>query len=152
MNSILKFALVFLALTGATTLLMNSTEVEFLYGNFWQLHGAFFLVFVTIFPRLTLLLSSVPFGGLFWWLGFFFAPRMLVAVLATLNYWHNNPILVVIAWLVAISGETGEKSILKSRVHVVRTGGNPFKRESFSNNQSINSGETIEAEFRELDD
>lgn len=144
MNTIFKIALIFLAITGATTLLMNSTEVEFRHAIFWQNHGVFFLIFVTIFPRLTLLLSSVPFGGLFWWLGFFFAPRILVAVLATLNYWENNPFLVVIAWLVAISGETGEKSILNTQVRVVRTGGRPFTRESFS------GGETIEAEFKEI--
>ena len=151
MNTIMKFAIVFLAITGATTLLMNYTEVQFSYRDFWQERGAFFLIFGTIFPRLTLLFSSVAFGGLFWWLGFIFAPRILVAVLATMSYWENNPILVVIAWLVAISGETGEKSILNTQVRVVRTGGTPFKRESYSNKDGIGQGETIEAEFREIE-
>lgn len=147
MNTIFKIAIVFLAITGATTLLMNTTNVEFGSSMFWQNHGVFFLIFITIFPRLTLLFSNVAFGGLLWWLGFFFAPRLLVAVLATLSYWENNPALVVIAWLVAISGETGEKSILNTQVRVVRTGGKPFTRESFT---SVNEGETIEAEFREI--
>ncbi|MBK24825.1 MAG: hypothetical protein CME70_12575 [Halobacteriovorax sp.] len=149
MNTIMKIAIIFLAITGATTLLMNSTEVEFRNAIFWQNHGVFFLIFITLFPRLTLLFSNVAFGGLFWWLGFFFAPRILVATLATLSYWENNPVLVVIAWLVAISGETGEKSLLNTQVRVVRTGGRPFTRESFSHSH-VEQGETIEAEYREI--
>ncbi len=77
--------------------------------NFWQVHGALFLICLFIFPRLTLLFSSVPFGGLFWWLGWFIAPRLLVAILATVNYGHTNPVLVVISWFWALSGELVEK-------------------------------------------
>ncbi|MGH8372346.1 MAG: hypothetical protein ACRETO_06410, partial [Gammaproteobacteria bacterium] len=61
--------------------------------SFWFHHGLWFILFMFFFPRLTLLLSSVPFGGLFWWLGWIFAPRLLVAILATTNYWHTNMIL-----------------------------------------------------------
>lgn len=77
--------------------------------SFWQVHGVLFLFFMCFFPRLTLLFSSVPFGGIFWWLGFFFAPRLLVAILATINYWQTNPILIILTWCWALSGETAEK-------------------------------------------
>jgi hypothetical protein len=142
MNSLLKFALAFLALTGATTLLMTYTEVPFLEENYWENHGVFLLIFITIFPRLTLLISSIPFGGLFWWLGFIFAPRLLVAILATMTYWEVNPVLVVISWLVAISGESGEKSVLNTQVRVVRTGG--------ARRQAEQNTDDIEVDFREI--
>jgi hypothetical protein len=144
MKTLLKFAIVFLALTGATTLLMNYADVPFLEANYWENHGVFFLIFITLFPRLTLLFSSIPFGGVLWWLGLIFAPRLLVATLATITYWEVNPVLVVISWLVAISGETGEKSVLNTQVRVVRTGG-PRRREQQNQNPEV-----IEADFREI--
>ncbi|MDE2234556.1 MAG: hypothetical protein KGK44_03285 [Gammaproteobacteria bacterium] len=69
------------------------------------------------FPRLTLLLSSVPFGGLLWWLGWIFAPRLLVAILATYNYGHSNIVLVVLAWIWAFAGEGTEKTVVVKTVH-----------------------------------
>jgi NADH:ubiquinone oxidoreductase subunit 2 (subunit N) len=149
MNTLLKIAVAFLALTGATTLMMNYTEIDFGTANFWDKRGVFFLFFVTLFPRLTLLFSSVAFGGVLWWLAFFFTPRFLVATLATISYWESNPLLVIFSWLIAISGETGEKHLFNTQVRVVRTGGRPFTRESFSHTH-VDSGETIEAEFREI--
>lgn len=143
MNSLLKFAFAFLALTGATTLLMTYTEVPFLEENFWDNHGVFLLIFITLFPRLTLLFSSIPFGGLLWWLGFIFAPRILVATLATITYWEVNPVLVVISWLVAISGESGEKSVLNTQVRVVRTGGATRRHTDLGSDD-------IEADYREI--
>jgi uncharacterized membrane protein YGL010W len=80
--------------------------------NFWDVHGIWFLIFMCFFPRLTLLFSSVVTGGLLWWLGFIFAPRLLVAILATNAYWHTNTILVVITWIWAFSGESAEKTIV----------------------------------------
>ena len=77
--------------------------------SFWHVHGIFFIFFMFFFPRLTLLFSSVPFGGVLWWLGWIFAPRLLVAILATFNYWQTNPILVVLCWCWALSGESVEK-------------------------------------------
>jgi hypothetical protein len=77
--------------------------------NFWNDHGVFFIVFMFFFPRLTLLFSSVPFGGFFWWMGWIFAPRLLVAVLATTAYMHSNPALVIITWLWAATFELFEK-------------------------------------------
>lgn len=149
MNTLAKIGIAFLALTGATTLMMNYTDIQFGSADFWDHRGVFFLFFVTLFPRLTLLFSSVVFGGLLWWLGFIFAPRVLVATLATISYWESNPILVAIAWIIAISGESGEKHILNTQVRVVRTGGTPFSKESFSHTH-VDSGETFEAEYKEI--
>lgn len=98
-----------LAIIGLMTLLTDVFQVNFGQTNYWDKRGFFFLMMVAIFPRLTLLFSSVPFGGLFWWLGFFFAPRILVACLATITYAQQNPILVLIAWFVALGGEGTEK-------------------------------------------
>ncbi|RYF49570.1 MAG: hypothetical protein EOO38_07590 [Cytophagaceae bacterium] len=83
--------------------------------NFWDVHGILFLIFMCFFPRLTLIFSSVAFGGIFWWLGFIFAPRLLVAILATTAYWQTNPILVIISWFWALSGETAEKTVVTRR-------------------------------------
>lgn len=77
--------------------------------NFWDNHGIFFILFMFFFPRLTLLFSNVAFGGVLWWLGWIFAPRLLVAVLATNIYWEANKILVILTWFWALSGESLEK-------------------------------------------
>jgi len=77
--------------------------------NFWDVHSVLFIFFMFFFPRLTLLFSSVAFGGILWWLGWIFAPRLLVAILATFAYWEANTILVVLTWFWAISGESAEK-------------------------------------------
>ena len=84
--------------------------------DYWDVHGFFFLIFIATFPRLTLLFSSVASGGFFWWLGWLFAPRILVAILATLAYGNTNPILVTFAWLFAIGGESAEKVVVRKRV------------------------------------
>lgn len=76
--------------------------------DFWQVHGIFFLIFITLFPRLTMLFAVPgPFGCLTW-IGWVFLPRLVVAILATTYYWHTNPVLCVIAWLVAFGGTGGE--------------------------------------------
>ena len=80
--------------------------------NFWDVHGLLFLICMFFFPRLTLLFSSVPIGGIFWWLGWVFAPRLLVAILATTAYWHTNMILVIMTWFWALGGESAEKGAL----------------------------------------
>ena len=118
MKQIRRFLIAFLAITGAVALATGMLGVEFGHKDFWNFHGFFFLFFITLFPRLTLLFSSVATGGLLWWLGWLLAPRLLVAVLATLAYWNQNPVLVVIAWLVAFGGESSEKFAV---VHRSRT-------------------------------
>ena len=117
MNLIVRITILFLAITGAATILIGLFDVKFGIVDYWKVHGWWFLFFIAIFPRLTLLFSSVPFGGLFWWLGFLFAPRLLVAILATIAYWNTNWILVIISWLFVIGGESSEKSFIihKSR-------------------------------------
>lgn len=119
MQTLIKALIIFLAITGTATLLMHFFDVPFGTDNYWSHHGVLFLFFITLFPRLTLLFSSVAFGGVLWWLGFIFAPRILVAILATISYWHSNPVLVVISWLIAISGESGEKYFMRNRVRVI---------------------------------
>jgi hypothetical protein len=109
MKLLLKFLLGFLAITGAVALLSPVFGMQFGSANYWDVHGFIFLLFITIFPRLTLLLSSVATGGVFWWLGWIFSPRILVAVLATFSYWHQNKFLVISSWLIALGGESSEK-------------------------------------------
>lgn len=109
MTTVLRFLAIFMILTLATTIMSDLFQAEFGTINYWQKRGPFFLVFVTFFPRLTLLFSSVVSGGFLWWLAFFFCPRFLVAILATAAYWNTNPILVTISWFVAIFGEALEK-------------------------------------------
>ena len=123
MRTLVRFLITFLALTGAVALATSQLGVEFGAGNYWDEHGVFFLIFITMFPRLTLLFSSVPFGGILWWLGWIFCPRILVAVLATLGYWHENPILVVASWLVAVGGESSEKYWVVRRSPRFKTSG-----------------------------
>jgi hypothetical protein len=115
-SPVLKIVLIFLAIVGATTLLMQGASFEFGHENFWNNHGVFFLFFIAFFPRLTLLFSNVPFGGLLWFLGFFFAPRLLVATLATIAYWNQNPLLVLIAWVICLSGESSEKYMVHRKM------------------------------------
>lgn len=75
--------------------------------NFLTHHSVVTLFCLALFPRLTLLLASFASGGLIWWLGWIFAPHLLVAFLA-LPYWHINPVLVIVAWLIALGGTSGE--------------------------------------------
>lgn len=85
--------------------------------DFWQEHGILFLIFITIFPRLTMLFAvSTPFG-LLAWIGWLFAPHLTVAILATEFYWQTNPILCVIAWFVALAGTGGEAKMVTFSVN-----------------------------------
>lgn len=110
-----RFLIAFLAISGAVTLSIGILGLEFGRSNFWDHHSLFFLLFITFFPRLTLFLSSVPSGGILWWLSWLFAPRLLVAVLATFVYWFQNPFLVVMSWLIAFGGESSEKYVMVQR-------------------------------------
>ena len=116
MSTFIKFLLLFFLISLVSSFLMTTFDVKFGTVNYWNVRGVFFLIFIAIFPRLTLLFSSVPFGGLFWWLGLIFCPRLLVAILATFAYWQTNPILVCIAWLFVIGGESTEKVVIHRRV------------------------------------
>lgn len=105
----LRAILFFIVLVFVTSFLANDLKVPFGTVDFFVNHGILFLVFLAFFPRLTLIFSSVATGGLLWWLGWFFFPRVLVAVLATFAYAQTNPFLVTISWLVALGGESAEK-------------------------------------------
>lgn len=78
--------------------------------DFFAQHGVLCLICLALFPRLTLLIASFATGGLLWWLGWIFAPHLLVAFLA-LPYWHSNPVLVIVAWLVALGGTSFEAKV-----------------------------------------
>lgn len=151
-NLALRGVAIFFVLLTATTIMMDVTDIKFGTVNYWDRHGIFFLIFLTIFPRLTLLFSSVAFGGLLWWLGFFFFPRILIATLATISYFQTNPVLVCISWLIALGGEIFEKSIIgkgQFRVHTFKAGPratypDPEERRPPT---SLGSDDVIEAEF-----
>jgi hypothetical protein len=150
MKTLITILIIFLAITGANTLMIDYLHIPFGQISFWDRRGLFFLFFIAFFPRLTLLFSSVAFGGLFWWLGLVFAPRILVAVLATPAYWHTNPALVIIAWLVAMGGESSEKMFIKkprfhfSFIRPSSPGQAPRQR-----GKKLDDG-AIEAEYKEL--
>ena len=88
--------------------------------SFWAVHGIFFIFFLFFFPRLTMLFTGIAFAwsGFLFWLGWVFAPRLTVAILATNVYWHTNPVLCILAWLWALGGETAEKR--GAKVYVVQ--------------------------------
>lgn len=115
MRTVLRFLLAFFLVAVAVVAATAFLGVEFGREDYWNYHGALLLVGLAIFPRITLLLSSIPSGGLIWWLGWLFAPRILVAILATLAYWYQNPVLVVFSWLVAFGGESSEKYVVVNR-------------------------------------
>jgi hypothetical protein len=134
-----KILLIFLAITGATTILFNYTNVEFGHIDYFNKHGLIFLTFLAIFPRVTLLFSglllhSIEFGGIIWWASFLLAPRILVATLATISYWNTNPFLVTLSWLIALGGESSEKIFIKRNIK---------PQERYDNFK----GTTIEAEY-----
>ncbi|MBF0299998.1 MAG: hypothetical protein HQK51_14830 [Oligoflexia bacterium] len=167
MNNFFKVLLIFLALTGAITIISEYSNMPFGYRDFWEyrgyLGGIFFLFFIALFPRLTLFVSSVPFGGVLWWIGWFFMPRILVASLATVTYWNHNKILVIISWLVALGGESSEKVLISRRprmrfffrsnnLNFGRFGRSKYSSHSnhSSHPQKIDDSNTIETEFRKL--
>jgi len=149
MTVLLRGIAIFFLLIVASSVMVDIFKMEFGTINFWQKHGVFFLVFITFFPRLTLLFSSVAFGGFFWWLGFFFLPRILIAALATVAYFHTNPVLVTISWLIALGGEvfekwgiTGRKKFVFRTFHHHREHSEPFNKD-----KSLSDSDVIEAEF-----
>jgi hypothetical protein len=79
--------------------------------NFWDYHGVGFIICMFFFPRLTMLFATTFGGGVWYWLGWFFAPRLTVAIIATMLYSDQNIVLVVLAWFWAFAGELTEKSI-----------------------------------------
>ena len=149
MNTLFKIFIVFLLLSMGSAIMMRDFGIEFGDINYWQNHGVFFLIFITLFPRLTLLFSSVATGGLLWWLAWFITPRFLVAYLATIAYWQTNPVLVVISWVIAIGGESSEKTVVINRGSPFRSKRTVILNNSNHRHQGGNSPtDSIEAEFK----
>jgi hypothetical protein len=73
--------------------------------------------------------------------------------MATVAYFHTNPILVIISWLIALGGEVFEKwGIGRSRfqVRTFKSGGqSPFSYQDqpMKPQSTIDHGDIIEAEF-----
>lgn len=78
--------------------------------SFFENHGIWFLLGLSFFPRLTMLISGLTtaLGGPLFWLGFALFPHITVAVIASLMYWDKNPILVLFSWWFAIFGTVSE--------------------------------------------
>ncbi len=115
MRLLVRFVIVFALVGLASMVAVQAFGVEFGVSNFWNAHGVGLLIGLAVLPRLTLLLSSIATGGVLWWIGWLFAPRILVATLATIAYFEANPALVVFAWLIALGGESTEKCWLGRR-------------------------------------
>ena len=152
-NLLFRGLAVFCILLVATTMMMDVFQTQFGTVDFFQKHGFFFLIFITFFPRLTLVFSSIATGGFLWWLSFIFCPRILVATLATVSYFHTNPVLVIISWLIALGGEVFEKWGIgrnKNRF-IIRTYRDINPSQNYQgeprHENKINDKDIIEAEF-----
>ena len=82
--------------------------------DFWSNHTILFVIAMFFFPRLTMLFATTFGGGFLYWLGWYFAPRFTVAIIATMLYSQTNLTMVVLAWLWALGGESTEKTIVIS--------------------------------------
>jgi hypothetical protein len=81
--------------------------------SFFDNHGIFYLIGWALFPRIMFWFFSAMTGGFFFWLGVFLVPRIMVAYWATYYYFDTNPILCLVAWFIALSGESAEKTSIK---------------------------------------
>lgn len=145
-----KALVVFTILTVVTGSLVTVFNVNLGNNNFFNHHGYILLFSLTIFPRLTLLFSSIATGGFIWWISLIFAPRFLIATLATLSYFKQNPGLVVLSWLLAIGGESFEKGmIFKSPFNfkIIRFKNFSQNREAPPKHHKIDDENVIEAEY-----
>lgn len=78
--------------------------------DFFSNHSIIHLLAWVFFPRIMFWFFSVITGGFWFWVGVLFIPRIMVAFWATTYYWDTNPLICVIAWIVALSGESAEKA------------------------------------------
>lgn len=163
MKTLYKSLIIFLTITGVSSIMLNFSDFQLKNIDYFDKHGWFFLVCLAFFPRLSLFVagvfSNIAFGGIFWWLGFFFAPRFLVATLATVSYWNTNKILVIISWLVALGGESSEKVMISRRMsggpkRYANYDGKTFEansngfNESRSNSYSNQNNGVVEVEYK----
>lgn len=82
--------------------------------NFWDTHSILFVIAMFFFPRLTMLFATSFGGGLLYWIGWLLAPRVTVAIIATMLYADTNLVLVVLSWFWALGGESSEKRVAVS--------------------------------------
>lgn len=95
------------------TLTGCSTDIVSVEGQgFFVNHGILQLLGWVFFPRIMFIFFSAMTGGLFFWVGVLFIPRFMVAFWATTYYWDTNPILCILAWLIAIPSESAEKKTI----------------------------------------
>lgn len=89
--------------------------------DFWQIHGIWFILFLALFPRFTMLVTGVfsAFFGFWFFLGWLILPRLTVAILASIYYFDTNPVLCIMAWFWAVSLEYVEKSNLTDNQVVI---------------------------------
>ena len=89
--------------------------------NFWDMHSGWYIFFLLLCPRLTMLVMSVCFAPyaypILFWLGWLFTPRLVIAILATTFYFNTNPILCILAWMLAFGSikETQKETEYVSR-------------------------------------
>jgi len=83
--------------------------------NFWDYHGWLFILAMFFFPRLTMLFATTVGGGFLYWLGWLLAPRLTVAILATILFHEHNTVLLIFTWIWALGGETTEKTVIRSK-------------------------------------
>lgn len=102
----------FLMMILVLTLAGCSTQVVTPSGtDFWTNHGYLQLLGWFFFPRIMFWFFSVMTGGIWFWVGVLFVPRVMIAFWATTYYWNTNPILCVFAWIYALTGEGTEKTL-----------------------------------------
>ena len=77
--------------------------------NFWSHNSVILLIGLSLFPRFSLLFCNIS-GTILFWIGWFIFPRITIAIFATLFYSYTNPILVILSWIIALGGESAEKS------------------------------------------
>lgn len=73
--------------------------------DFFAAHADYawiFLICMFLFPRLTMLFAVATPFTIFMWLGWFFVPEILVAIMAYSMYWTTNPDLVIVAGVWAL--------------------------------------------------
>ena len=83
----------------------------------WSNHSVWFVIAMFLFPRLTMLFATTFGGGFLYWLGWFLAPRLTVAIIATMLYADTNIVMVVLAWFWALGSEYTEKSLVVGKSH-----------------------------------
>ncbi len=77
--------------------------------SFWETHTIWFVIAMHFFPRLTMLFATTFGGGILYWLGWLLAPRLTVAVIATILYLETDPVIVAltVCWCILTSDSDG---------------------------------------------